>query len=295
MMARNEATQIEMIPVDAITVINPRVRNRRQHLEIIESIKTIGLKRPITVSRKPPIDGKVRYDLVCGQGRLEAFQYLGQTEIPAIVIDAAEDECLLKSLVENVARRQHSPMELMQEVGNLRKRGYNDNQISEKIGVSAYWVSVIAGLLENGEQRLVSAVETGLLPISLAVEIAKSDDTDIQELLTDAYTKGTFRGKKLIVVRRLLEQRAKHRKKLHSGPMSRNSPKRLTADQLRKVYEAEAERQRILIKKSEFVQNKIMFVVHVFKELLAKDDGFSDLLNTQDLAAIPRQLHERIA
>jgi ParB family chromosome partitioning protein len=40
------------------------------------------------------LDGK-SYDLVCGQGRLEAFVALGQTEIPAIIKDASREECFL--------------------------------------------------------------------------------------------------------------------------------------------------------------------------------------------------------
>ena len=45
--------QIEMIPVSKITVLNPRSRNKRQHREIVNNIESIGLKRPITVSRHP--------------------------------------------------------------------------------------------------------------------------------------------------------------------------------------------------------------------------------------------------
>lgn len=294
-MAKRPDTQAELIPIDRITVINPRVRNQRQHQEMIESIRNIGLKRPITVSRRAGEDGKPRYDLVCGQGRLEAFQRLRQTEIPAIVIDASEEECLIKSLVENIARRQHSPLELMQEIGNLRKRGYDDHEIAAKIGVSSSWVTYVAGLLENGEQRLVKAVETGLIPISMAVQISQSDDTQIQEVLTDAYMQGIFRGKKLAAVRRIFEQRAKNRKGVNSSSHPRQTPqKKLTAEQLRKVYQQEADRQRLLIKKAEFVDNRITFIVQVFKEPMASNDDFVRLLDSEGLSAIPRQLHSRI-
>lgn len=71
------------VPLELIDVVNPRVRNRRVFMEIVESIAKVGLKRPITVAQR---DG--RYDLVCGQGRLEAFRELGQASIPAVVIDA---------------------------------------------------------------------------------------------------------------------------------------------------------------------------------------------------------------
>ena len=66
-----------MIPIDRITVINPRVRNKKIFKEIISNIAELGLKKPITVTRRDDTDGP-RYDLVCGQGRLEAYQALGQ-------------------------------------------------------------------------------------------------------------------------------------------------------------------------------------------------------------------------
>ena len=98
--------RIIQIPIEKIRVLNPRVRNRRNFEEIVENISRVGLKRPITVSRRSGTD-PVEYDLVCGQGRLEAFVQLGQSTIPAIVLNADEHDCLVMSLVENCARRQH--------------------------------------------------------------------------------------------------------------------------------------------------------------------------------------------
>lgn len=114
---------IEMVPISRITVLNPRARNKRQHREIANNIEAIGLKRPITVSRRSGPGGP-RYDLVCGEGRLEAFQMLGQTDIPAVVIEASESECLVMSLVENIARRIHRPIDIMKEIGALHARGH---------------------------------------------------------------------------------------------------------------------------------------------------------------------------
>ena len=115
-----DAPEIRMIPVNGITVLNPRARNKRVFQELVTSIERLGLKKPITVSQRP---GRSRYDLVCGQGRLEAFIALGQEQIPAVVIDASEDDCYVMSLVENLARRQHTPLELVRAIGALRERG----------------------------------------------------------------------------------------------------------------------------------------------------------------------------
>ena len=78
---------------------------------------------------------------------------LGETEIAAVAIDASESECLLRGLVENIARRRPGSIESMEEIGSLRKRGYSDEQIASKIGSSTSWVSMIVSLLENGEEN----------------------------------------------------------------------------------------------------------------------------------------------
>ena len=91
---------VQMIPVNQINVLNPRSRNKIVFQSIVSNISNLGLKRPITVARRmEPTEGKP-YDLVCGQGRLEAFIALGQSEIPAIVKDASREDCFLMGLVD---------------------------------------------------------------------------------------------------------------------------------------------------------------------------------------------------
>lgn len=286
---------IEMIPISRITVLNPRARNKRQHREIVNNIETIGLKRPITVSKHDG-PGGARYDLVCGEGRLEAFQMLGQTEIPAVVIEASESECLVMSLVENIARRVQRPIDVMNEIGALRKRGYTEAEISRKIGITSGWVSMIVTLLERGEERLLSAVETGLIPISLAMEISRAESEEAQNLLLDAYETGKLRGKKLASVRRLLDLRMRGRSKsITVGKFGRKgSTRKLTASDLMQVYQREAEKQRLLVKKSDFTQTRLLFIVEAIKDLLT-DDGFLTLLRAEGLETMPRALAMRIA
>jgi len=288
--------RIEMIPISRITVLNPRARNKRQHREIVNNIQAIGLKRPITVSRHDG-PGGMRYDLVCGEGRLEAFQMLGQTEIPAVVIEATENECLVKSLVENIARRVQRPIDLMREIGALKSRGFNDAAIAKKIGVGASWVTMIASLLERGEDRLVAAVETGLIPITLAMEISKAETEESQSLLLDAYETGQLRGKKLAAVRRMLDMRMQSQRK-GGLPTARRGRKgasrRLTANELMRVYQREAEKQRLLVKKSDFAQTRLLFVVEALKELLS-NESFVNLLRAEGLASMPKALSIRIS
>lgn len=294
-MTTTRPQQIEMIPIARINVLNPRARNKRQHREIVNNIEAIGLKRPITVSRHEGPAGP-RYDLVCGEGRLEAFQMLGQTDIPAMVIEASESECLVMSLVENIARRVQRPIDIMREVGALRERGYSEADISRKIGVVSSWVSMVVSLLDRGEERLVSAVETGLIPISLAMEIARAETEESQNVLLDAYETGKLRGKKLAAVRRLLDLRMRSRNRpMAVGKLGRKSANRkITANDLMQVYQREAEKQRLLVKKSDFTQTRLLFIVEAIKDLL-DDEDFVTLLRAETLETMPRALATRIA
>jgi ParB family chromosome partitioning protein len=293
-MPRSAEQKVEMVPIARISVLNPRARNKRTHREIVDNIEAIGLKRPITVSRRPG-SAPARYDLVCGEGRLEAFRMLGATEIPAVVIDAPESDCLVMSLVENLARRQHRPIDIMHEIGSLHKRGYTDAEIGRKIGATTSWVNMIVGLLERGEERLVAAVESGLIPISLAIDIARTDHAEIQNVLMDGYAAGKIKGKKLAAVRRMLDQRMKRNTMPRDNGLGiKNAPRKITATDLVRLYQREAEKQRLLVKKSDCAQAKILFIVEALKDLLS-DEGFTTLLRAERLDTMPRALTARIA
>lgn len=288
--------RVEVISIDRITIMNPRVRSRRAFQEIVDNIAKVGLKRPVTVARRRGEDGADRYDLVCGQGRIEAFVELGQTEIPAIVIEADEQDCMVRSLVENCARRQHRAIDTLREVGTLRKRGYTDRQIAEKIGVTPEWVSMIANLLQRGEERLLEAVDTGLMPISLAIEIARADDEGVQRALTQAYADKTLKGKKLVAVRRLIEQRERRGRQVKLNAFGRKdgAKRPITSEALIRVYRQEADRQKLLVKKAEVTQSRLLFVVEALRTLRA-DENFVTLLRAEGLETMPQFLRDRLA
>lgn len=286
----DHSKEITLVPIDRIRILNPRVRNPRTFADMVENIAKIGLKRPITVNRRKETLPQ-EYDLVCGQGRLEAFIQLKQKAIPAMVIDADETDCLVMSLVENCARRQHRPIDLMREISTLRERGYNDRQIGNKIGVSHDYVGMIASLLERGEERLVTAVETGLIPLNLAIDICKTDAEGAQRALMDAYTQKKLRGKKLAAARRMIEQRELRGKKMHTKQYGREGHYRrpVTSESLVRAYQKEADRQKLLIKKAELTQGRLLFICQAFQTLM-KDDYFLTLLRAEGLDTMPSYL-----
>jgi len=281
---------IQQIPVHSVKVLNPRARNKRVFSELVESISRLGLKKPITVSAKP---NQVGYNLVCGQGRLEAFVALGQTEIPAVVMEASEEDCFVMSLVENLARRHHSPLELLREIGALRGRGYAVADIARKTDFSDEYVSAICYLLDHGEERLLAGIERGIIPITIAMEIARAKDGDLQSALAEAYEKRSIRGNQILAIRRIIELRTVSGKQLNHPRSGARSKKRVTADSLVRAYRKETDRQKLLVKKASVSQSRLLFLVNGLRRLFA-DDHFRTLLRAERLDTLPRPLAERL-
>lgn len=282
--------QIQMIPIAEIEVLNPRVRNKKVFDELVRSIAHLGLKKPITVSAKTTEAG---YELVCGQGRMEAFSVLGQTEIPAMVVNASTEDCYVMSLVENLARRNHSPLELIREIGALRSRGYTHAEIARKTDFSPEYVWAICFLLDNGEERLLDAVERGVMPHSIAMEIARAKEDDVQRALTEAYENRTLPGNQVLTIRRIIDQRNQTGKGINSiGAANRKSAK-ITSAALVRAYRKETDRQRLLVKKATLAQSRLMFIVNALKKLL-DEDHFVALLRAEAMNTLPLPLAERI-
>ena len=230
-------TTVQLIPIESIRIINARSRSRSRFREIIDNISKVGLKKPITVSRRSGDDG---FDLVCGQGRLEAFVACGASEIPAIVIEIPPEERYLRSLVENLTRRTPSGVELARNLISLKERGHSHADIARLIGVSEGYISSLVRLIENGEERLIAAVEHGDIPITTAIEIAASENGQMQRTLQDAYDSGELRGRSLLKVRRLMEERRAHGKSLRGSGVHTKRP---TTNDLVRTLQRETQKQ----------------------------------------------------
>jgi ParB family chromosome partitioning protein len=282
--------EIVNVPIADIEVLNPRARNRKVFDELVASIRTVGLKRPVTVRRKSDVEG---YELVCGQGRLEAFAQLNQVEIPAMVIEATREECYVMSLVENLARRNLSPLELIQEIGGLRDRGYNNCEIGEKVGFSNEYVWSILLLLDNGEERLLNAVERGVIPHSIAAEIARAEEKDVQRALAEAYEAKTIPGDQLLAIRTIIDERNQIGKGIRSIRSGARKADRPTAASLVRAYQKEVDRQKLLVKKAALTQGRLVFIVNGLRKLLG-EDHFVTLLRAEGLSTLPLPIAERL-
>jgi ParB family chromosome partitioning protein len=289
-MTAHRDLDVHQIPIERISVVNSRSRGREKFRQIVANISNIGLKKPVTVSPRPGKDGQTRYDLVCGQGRLEAYVALGQAEIPALLVDAPKDKLLLMGLAENLARRHRTSLEMAREILALQDRGYKVAEIAKKVDLDPTYIRGMIRLLKKSEERLLVAVERRQVPLSVAVAIAESNDQEIQQAMSDAYQKGELRGKALLTARRLIERRRALGKKSRGGPRKKE---KVSANALLNAFRKEAKRQEILVGRHKACEIRLRFIVSALKQMLA-DEGFVNLLRAESLATLPQGLMEQI-
>jgi ParB family chromosome partitioning protein len=293
----DNSNEVQLIPIDQITVVNPRARNRKSFKDMVANIAQIGLKRPITVAKRNTPEG-VGNDLVCGQGRLEAYRALGQTSIPAFVVGVDQETGLVMSLVENLARRQHRTMVILRDIGGMEERGYHESEIATKTGLRVDYVRAILHLLKAKETGLLRAVESGKMPITIAVEIAQSDDIGIQQILQQAYESKQLRGKKLLAVKRLIARRKRGGKDMGNGTNTGAgrkgaSARPLSVHALLRTYRDNADKKRNLVRKAERTRDRLIFVTEALRKLFA-DENFVTLLRAEKIDSLPRNLSDRM-
>lgn len=284
--------KVRMIPVSQINILNPRARGKKKFAQIVANIANLGLKKPITVSHVSGRNGDARYDLVCGQGRLEAYIELGQTEIPAIIVEGTKEELLLMSLAENLARRQHTSVELVREISAMKERGYSHTEIARKTDLDVTYVKGVLQLLAKGEERLLQAVEKSQIPLYIAITIATSDDKSVQRALQEAYERNDLRGKSLSRARRLIENRRTKGKKPRSSPRETLSPP-VSTEELLKTFQNETLKQKMTIQKAKICETRLLFAVSALKQLF-HDDHFRTLLRAEHLDTLPQYLAEQL-
>jgi ParB family chromosome partitioning protein len=285
--------EIQMIPIDRIRILNPRYRDRKKFESIVQSIKNLGLKKPIQVSLRSADEAEgPGYDLVCGQGRIEAFKMLNYPEIPAIVVEISKEERLLRSLVENMARRFPSPSDLLREIERLKAQGHTNVAIGKKLDIDDGMVGGFLALKKAGEKRLLEAALYGKIPITIAVEIARTKGEADQRELLKAYEDGELNCISVRMIKRLIDQRnlfGKNRKQ--TGESSRKN--KVKTESLMSEYQRQSQKQKQLIRKAKVCDAKLLFLITAFTKILA-DENFVNLLRAESLPTMPKLLSVKI-
>jgi ParB family transcriptional regulator, chromosome partitioning protein len=285
--------ELRMIPLERIEVLNPRERNQRRFDVIVNNIGAIGLKKPVTVTPRPGDDGAERYLLVCGEGRLKAFQRLGESRIPALVVTVSDEDAFVMSLTENIARRRHQPLELLRGIALLRDRGCPVREIAKRTDLHESYVRHILELADKGEERLLVAVERGKIPITVALLIVSAGDDDkaVQMAMQESYESGVLRGPQLMDAKRLIERR-----QFLGRTIARGSPRRkveVSSSSLVRAYQKEVDRQRMMVRKSALAQQRLFFILGALRKMFM-DENLVNILRLEGLDTLPAYLAERV-
>ena len=272
---------VHMVKISSIKVVIPRSRNKFRHAEITESIDASGLRKPITIRRI--VDKKYDFALICGQGRLESLTALGEELIPAFILDIDENQAYIMSLVENMARVIPRAGEQFQRIKEMTEQGLTNKEISSSTGLSLHWITSLTMLINKGENKLLSAVESGCIPISFAVEIARVDFEGGQELLIKAFDEGLIKHKDVGKIREILDSRDEGLKGFINNNFGvAKKKKKMTTDELQQLYQDNISQHKKIKNKAEYVEIKLLVAGQIFKELTS-NESFSKIVSEESL------------
>ena len=154
--------------------------------ELAQSIKENGVFQPIIVRKS--LTG---YELVAGERRLRASKIANKKEIPAIVVDFDDKQMMEISLLENIQRKDLSPIEEASAYNQLiRKLNYTQDELARRIGKSRANVTNLLRLL-NLPDEVKKLVNDNKLSYGQARTLLSLDKEDkIIEMANKAVRQG---------------------------------------------------------------------------------------------------------
>lgn len=221
------AAQELLIKNIAANPYQPRCNFDEEKLqELAASIKEFGVVQPVVVRKK----GR-SYELVAGERRLRAAGLAGLTKVPAIVKDYDDAKMMEIALIENIQRHDLNPIEEAQGLRRLMQEfKLTQEQTAEKVGRSRSAVTNILRLLNLPEQvqaHIINGVLTmgqakqllGLPKPEQMCEVAEAIIANgWSSRMTEEVVRKLKEGKKLKIVRELIEEEANNKDNKEKKP-----------------------------------------------------------------------------
>ncbi|WP_147919233.1 ParB/RepB/Spo0J family partition protein [Ruania zhangjianzhongii] len=156
--------------------------------ELASSIREVGVLQPVVVRPSgTDADGETTYELIMGERRWRASRIAGNTSVPAIIRDTAEQDMLRDALLENLHRAQLNPLEEAAAYQQLLDDfGCTHDELAVRIARSRPQISntlrllklpplvqrrVAAGVLSAGHARALLGLHDGAAMERLAQRI----------------------------------------------------------------------------------------------------------------------------
>lgn len=164
----------------------PRLSFDEQGLnELAESIRQHGIIQPLVLRK---IGDK--YEIIAGERRYKASYIAGLTTVPAVIIDLNDNESAEVAIVENIQRRDLSPIEEAKSYKKLLDRGYlTQDQLAGRMGKTQATVSNKLRLL-NLDEEVQDALLNNKISERHARSLLRLEDKEMQKkVLTEILEK----------------------------------------------------------------------------------------------------------
>ena len=165
----------------AISLIDPNKNQPRKKFdeealnELASSIKVHGVLQPILVVER---DG--RYLIVAGERRWRASKLAGLKEVPCIVADFTNNEIKEISIIENLQRKDLTPIEEAKAIKELIDEfGWTQDVVAERLGKSRPVISNTLRILTL-QPEVIQMIEDGKLSAGHARSLVVIQDRDAQ-------------------------------------------------------------------------------------------------------------------
>ena len=181
-MNERERETIEVSLDDIIpNRFQPRLSFDEQGLnELAESIRQHGIIQPLVLRK---IGDK--YEIIAGERRYKASYIAGLTKVPAVIIDLNDNESAEVAIVENIQRKDLSPIEEAKSYKKLLDRGYlTQDQLASRMGKNQSTVSNKLRLL-NLDEKVQDALLNNKISERHARSLLKLDNKEEQKEVLD--------------------------------------------------------------------------------------------------------------
>ena len=154
-----DGTRAKVVDLDLNDILpnrfQPRIKfNEDSIIELSESIKEHGVIQPVVVR---PIGDK--YEIIAGERRYKASVLAGKDTIPAIVTNLNDKDSAEVALIENVQRRDLTPIEEAISYKKILDMGYlTQEQLAIKLGKSQSTIANkvrLLNLCDEGQEALM--------------------------------------------------------------------------------------------------------------------------------------------
>lgn len=214
MAADGPAFDVQSIPVAAVDYEegNPNEMSAAAMEALRSDIRENGFIQPVVVRR----DGD-RFRMVDGQHRHEIVAELGYATIPAVVIEADDDEGVMRLLTTNKLRGEFVPVKFALMLADLAER-IPEEEITRRLGMETAEMRdalKLADFTDDVGEVLREQVERerATAPQQLRFVVTARDADLIERVVGAVAADGKDRGKALAEVCRFYEQQHKSKEK----------------------------------------------------------------------------------